>query len=92
MELQRKLITTLRENEVREVEPIIERINGLKELLMIATDAPMHNKIIDEISVLENQRDTWWKRIASQNHWDNYLSFDWGIDFISNQIWVIAPI
>lgn len=84
MDQQKKLITTLSENEVYEIEPIIERLNGLKELLMIVTDEQMHDKITDEISSLEAQRDVWWKKVLFQNCKEDYLSCDWGIDFVTN--------
>ena len=89
MDQQKKLITTLSENEVYEIEPIIERLNGLKELLMIVTDEWMHDKITDEISSLESQRDVWWKKVLFQNCKEDYLSCDWEIDFSCNRIWVI---
>ncbi len=89
MEQHRKLITTLSENEVREIEPIIERINGLKELLLIVTDERMSDKITDEISLLEAQRDMWWKMVLSQNRKEEYFSCEWEIDFSSNRIWLI---
>ena len=89
MERFRDFIITLSEKEVREIEPIIERINGLKELLLIVTDERMHDKIIDEIISLESQRDTWWKKVSSQNCKEDYFTCEWGIDFSSNKIWVI---
>lgn len=89
MEQHKKLIITLIENEVREIEPIIERLNGLKELLMIVTDERMRDKITDEISSLEAQRDVWWKKVLFLNCKEDYWSCDWEIDFSSNSIWII---
>ena len=89
MDQHRTLIKALGENEIREIEPIIERVNGLRELLLIATDNRMLDKITNEILSLESKRDAWWKKIKSQNNWERYLSDDWKIDFGSNRIWII---
>lgn len=89
MEQHKKLITTLSENEVREIEPIIERTNGLKDLLLIVTDEQIRDKIINEIVSLESQRDAWWKMLLSQNCKEDYFSCEWEIDFSSNRIWLI---
>ena len=89
MEQHKKLITTLSENEVREIEPIIERTNGLKELLMIVTDERMSDKITDEISSLGAQRDMWWKKVLFQNCKEDYFACDWEIDFSNNGIRII---
>jgi len=90
MEQHKKLITTLSDNETCEIEPIIERLNGLKELLIIVTDGRMRDKITDEISSLEAQRDVWWKKVLFQNCKEDYLSCDWEIDFVTNRIWALS--
>lgn len=88
MEQRKKLITTLSENEVREIEPIIERLNGLEELLMIVTDEQMRDKVTDEIAVLKLQCNEWWNKMISQINWAEYMFCDWEIDFMSKRMWV----
>ncbi|MBR1800914.1 MAG: hypothetical protein IJ767_05390 [Bacteroidaceae bacterium] len=83
MEERRTSIITLGDDEAREIEPIIERINGLEELLMIVQDKLMHDQIVSELAVLESQRAAWWQKVASHNHREDCLSADWEVDLQS---------
>ena len=59
MEQDEKRSITPHKNSASEVEPVIERLNGLEELLMIVTDRLMREEITGEIAVFEQQYREW---------------------------------
>lgn len=74
--------------EAQRVEPLIERLNGLKELLIIATDGGVIKEINEEIKVLETKRDLWWDEVSMKYNWHYPPSSDWEIDIENGDIFI----
>lgn len=86
---KKSLIGQVPISEAQRVEPLIERINGLKELLMIVTDDEIFsNKINEEITVLEVKRDLWWDEMLMKNNWHCHPLSDWEIDLENGDVFI----
>lgn len=83
-----ELIGQVSQLEAQEIEPVVERLNGLKELLMIVIDDDVSKRIKDEISVLESGCDSWWNKMSMKYNWDQLNSFDWEIDIRNGNVWI----
>lgn len=90
MEKTRKLIGKISQSEAEEIEPVVERLNGLEELLMIVTDKELSKKVEKEIFVLKEQCDAWWKEMSSNYKWDVPLAKEWELDSKALCVWSIS--
>lgn len=74
--------------ESKEIEPIVERIAGLEELLLIVEEDTLSYKINKELSELNHAKMEWWKRIAASYGWN--VDTHWTIDYQENKIWIFS--
>lgn len=88
MEATRIYLGKLTEDESSFIEPMIERLAGLEELLIIANNLDISSKINIEIKDLNIQCEDWFKKISSLKNWE-YHQEDWEIDFIKKDVWLI---
>lgn len=88
MEATRIYLGKLTEDEASVIEPMIERLAGLEELLIIANNSDITSKINIEIEDLNIQCEDWFKKISSLKNWE-YHQEDWEIDFIKKVVWII---
>lgn len=60
MERTKDIIINLSDEMLSEIEPVVERINGLEELLMIVPESEdnLRNRIIEELVELKDRRHT----------------------------------
>ncbi|MCR5818776.1 MAG: CXXX repeat peptide modification system protein [Prevotella sp.] len=86
---QRIYTGLLAPEEVRQIEPLIERLNGLQELSLIVSDDEMARKIHLESESLQHKCDLWWTDIARKYQWKAVASANWEIDPVSRKVWMI---
>lgn len=72
--------------EAQEVEPTIERIAGLEELLLIVEDTAMTQQIQDEIKCLKMKCDEWFKRVSSKYGWTLEDNGEWEINVMNREV------
>lgn len=90
MDKTRKLIGKINRSEAESIEPVVERLNGLEELLMIVTDKELSKKVQNEISDLKEQCEAWWKDISSKYKWNVPLAKEWELDFNGLSVWLLS--
>lgn len=86
MERQKISLGKISKEETLLIEPSIERIAGLEELILIIDDYNMRQKIMLEIESLREQCNTWWSCICKKYNWINIDICDWEINTITNEI------
>ena len=86
----RKLIGEISRTEADKVEPLVERLNGLEELLMIVWDKELSTKITYEISTLKEQCNTWWGEMASKYGWQELQAEEWELDSTTLSVWSLS--
>ena len=90
MDKTRELIGKINQSEAESIEPVVERLNGLEELLMIVTDKKLSMKVEDEISNLKEQCEAWWKDISSKYEWNVPLAKEWELDSNDFSVWLLS--
>ena len=90
MEKTRILIGKVSQSEAEDIEPVVERLNGLEELLMIVTDKELSMKIEKEMFDLKEQCDAWWKKMSSNYKWDVPLVKEWELDPKALCVWSLS--
>lgn len=89
MEESKQYLGEIDSSESREIEPIIERLAGLEELLLIVVDETLSDKIKNEMSGLRQQCGEWWKKLIVIHGWKVAPDTHWEVDYIENKIWII---
>ena len=88
MEEIRQYLGEIKTSESHEIEPVIERLAGLEELLLIAEDVALLDKIKNEMSELHQQSDKWWKTLIASHGWDGKPDTHWEVDCQENKVWI----
>lgn len=88
MEETKQYLGQIKASESHEIEPVIERLAGLEELLLIAEDVALSNKIKNEMSELHQQSDNWWKTLIASHGWDVNPDTQWEVDCQENKVWI----
>ena len=87
---QHVFIGVITQEEAKEIEPMIERLNGLTELSLIVTDEKLTKKINEETQDLVSKCDMWWMKISEKYNWGKGSSKNWEIDFGNRKVWLIG--
>lgn len=88
MEETRQYLGEITASESHEIEPVVERLAGLEELLLIIEDTALSDKIKDEMSELRQQCDKWWKALIANHGWDVNPDKHWEVDCQENKVWI----
>ena len=88
MEETRQYLGEITTSESHEIEPVIERLAGLEELLLIAEDVALLDKVKNEMSELHQQSDKWWKTLIASHGWDVNPDTHWEVDCQENKVWI----
>lgn len=88
MEEAKQYLGEIEPSESREIEPIVERIAGLEELLLIVEDVALSDKIKKEIEELRLKCDEWWKKIIVNHGWAVSPDTHWEVDYVDNKVWI----
>lgn len=89
MEESKQYLGEIEPSESREIEPIIERIAGLEELLLIVEDDTLSDKIKNEMEELRLKCDEWWNTLISTHGWNVPHDTHWEVDYVENKVWII---
>lgn len=88
MEEAKQYLGEIEPSESREIEPIIERIVGLEELLLIVEDSTLSDKIKNEITELHQNCDEWWRELIIHHGWSVAHDVHWEVDYVENKVWI----
>lgn len=88
MEGTKQYLGEIEASESQEIEPIIERLAGLEELLLIVKDVALSDRIKNEMSELHQQCDKWWKALIANHGWEVNPDTLWDVDYQENKVWI----
>lgn len=87
MERTYTFIGDIDEAESQAIEPIVERLAGLEELLMIDLQGDLIKKINVEMQEIKTCYAEWCNNTADRHNWSNKNYIYWQIDFQENKVW-----
>ena len=88
MEEIKQYLGQIKASESHEIEPVIERLAGLEELLLIAEDVALSDKIKNEMLELHQQCNNWWKTLLVSHGWVVNPNTRWEVDYQENKVWI----
>lgn len=77
MEAENKLFIRLEDEDIIEIEPLLERLNGLEELSIILTESEsdIRDKIHNEIKYLRPLKENWVEKICNRQKYNLDLNY-----------------
>ncbi len=90
MELRKK-VGQVSPEEVREIQTLYERKNGLSELAKIVTtdNVDLYEKLIKDMGETNIKFQTWWDEKAKLYGWESHSKGNWEINFQTGEITLI---
>ena len=91
MEL-RKVVGTVSPEEIKEIQTLFERKNGLTELAKIvnADNVGMYEKLVKDMGETGTKFQSWWDRMANKYKWESAENGNWEINFETCDIYLVT--
>lgn len=91
MEL-RKIVGQVTQEEVKEIQVLFERKNGLTELAKIVTadNAELYEKLVKDMGQTSSKFQAWWDKKAKEYGWESHPKGNWEVDFKSGNITLVV--
>lgn len=89
MEESKQYLGEIESSESHQIEPIIERIAGLEELLLIVEEANLSDIIKNEMTELRQKCEEWWNKLIVRHGWEVAPDTHWEVDYVENKVWII---
>ena len=88
MEESKQYLGEIEPSESREIEPIIERIAGLEELLVMGEGTVVSDNRESDMGGLRQRGDEWGKKLIVIHGWEVAPDTHWEVDYVENKVWI----
>ena len=90
--MEKKLIGQVTVEEMKEIQSLHERKNGLAELARILTpdNNELYEKLIKDMGETQSKFQTWWTRMSQKYSWEGIEGGNWEIDFDNCYIYLVS--
>ena len=91
--MTKKLIGQVTSDEMKEIQFLYERKNGLNELAKILTtdNQDLYEKLVKDMGETQSKFQGWWTRMSQQYNWESADGGNWEIDFDTCNIFLVIP-
>lgn len=91
MQIMKKQVGQVTEEEKNEIQTLFERRNGLNELAKIVTadNEILYEKLVKDLGDTGTRFQNWWDRMAQKYQWESSDNGNWEIDFTTNDIYLV---
>lgn len=91
--MKKKLVGKVTLEEMKEIQMLFERRNGLSELAKILTadNAELYEKLVHDMSETGAKFQNWWNRMAQKYNWESCENGHWEINFETCEIFLNMP-
>ena len=88
----KKVVGQVSELEIREIQILFERRNGLNELAKILTadNTELHERLIKDLGETSIKFQKWWNQMSEKYQWESIDGGNWEIDFDTCEIYLIT--
>lgn len=86
----KKLIGQVTFEEMKEIQCLYERKNGLTELVQIlSTDnQELYEKLVKDLGATQVKFQSWWTRMSQVYNWESIEGGNWEIDFSTRNVYL----
>lgn len=88
----RKIVGKVSLDEVKEIQALFERKNGLQELAKVvsADNAELYEKLVKDMGETGTKFQKWWDDRSKQYGWESSPKGNWEVDFQTGDITLIV--
>lgn len=88
--MTKKLIGQVTVEEMKEIQALYERKNGLTELARILTpdNQELYDKLVKDLGETQSKFQAWWTRMSNAYNWESIDGGSWEIDFDTCNIYL----
>lgn len=88
--MAKKLIGQVTVEEMKKIQYLYERKNGLSELARILTpdNQELYEKIVKDLGKTLSEFQNWWTRMSQKYNWEGVDGGNWEIDFDTCDIYL----
>ena len=88
--MSKKLIGQVTVEEMKEIQSLYERKNGLSELARILTsdNKELYEKLVKDLGETQLKFQNWWTRMSQAYNWEGVEGGNWEIDFDTCNIYL----
>ena len=88
--MSKKLIGQVTVEEMKEIQSLYERKNGLSELARIITsdNKELYEKLVKDLGETQLKFQNWWTRMSQAYNWEGVEGGNWEIDFDTCNIYL----
>lgn len=88
--MTKKLIGQVTVEEMKEIQYLYERKNGLSELARILTpdNQELYEKLVKDLGKTQSEFQNWWTRMSQKYNWEGIDGGNWEIDFDTCDIYL----
>ena len=88
--MARKLIGRVTVEEMKEIQSLYERKNGLSELAHVLTpdNNELYEKLVKDLGETQSKFQNWWNRMSMNYKWEGVDGGNWEIDFDTCNIYL----
>lgn len=86
----KKLVGQVTVEEMKEIQSLYERKNGLMELARILTpdNHELYEKLVNDMGETQLKFQGWWTRMSNTYNWESVEGGNWEIDFDTCNIYL----
>ncbi len=90
--MKKKLIGQVTVDEMKEIQSLYERKNGLTELARILTpdNQELYEKLVKDLGETQSRFQSWWTRMSQAYEWEGIDGGNWEIDFETCNVYLIS--
>jgi CXXX repeat modification system protein len=90
--MKKKLIGHVSAEEMKEIQLLYERKNGLVELArVLSTDnQELYERLVSDLGETQSKFQNWWIRMSQLYNWESVDGGNWEIDFDSCNIFLVV--
>lgn len=88
--MTKKLIGQVTVEEMKEIQYLYERKNGLSELARILTpdNQELYEKLVKDLGKTQSEFQNWWTQMSQKYNWESVDGGNWEIDFDTCDIYL----
>lgn len=88
--MEKKLVGQVTVEEMKEIQSLYERKNGLNELAKILTsdNSELYEKLVMDMGETQAKFQAWWNKYSQKYQWESSENGNWEIDFDTCNIYL----
>lgn len=92
MNMIKKIVGSVTEQEKNQIKELFERRNGLNELAKILTadNSDLYERLVKDLGETSTKFQNWWDTMSEKYQWEKAEGGNWEINFETCEIYLVS--